>query len=195
MSITAYPYSVVPQARSPHVSTPSGCITCPPDVSIQTILFDQTSLAVIKGWETKSTTDLREFFQPIEGYLEYQFTLKQMTSDEHVTINYGMFADEGITFLMVLPLWHLSNVDFSDIKLNWRYKGYLVYEDDNSDGFPDALVQDPYGTGVENQAIYHQWDELGRILMLSGTTTKPIRPIELQNLSGDDVILKILIAR
>lgn len=195
--MSLYPYNVTPQQRSPHPTQPTPCLRCPPDDAIQAIMFDNTTLAVIKGWETKSTTDLREFFHPIESYLEYQVTLKPMTSNEAVTLSYGMLADPvtgDVPFLAILPMWQYANCTPDKAYINWRFKGYAILRDANENGIPDEL--EPYGL-IDNSytTLEHIWDELGRIMIISAGAVKGVRPIELQNLTGQDVMLKILIGK
>jgi len=167
-----YPDNVVPQVRSPKPSEPMPCLTCPPDTELQAIIFDQTNLSVIKGWEFRSNIDLKEFFQPCDNYAEYQVMLPMGNT---MTLNYGPIASStgnatgnptgSVNFVMMFPQYHKTNIDLqSNWKMQWRFVGSTA------------------------------WNGLGRILILSGTEDYSIAPIEVYNSSPADIEIKILVA-
>lgn len=167
-----YPYNVQPQFRSPKPSSPLPCLKCPPDNSLQAIQFSCNTIAVMRGSESKSIIDLKEFFVPNIQYSEYEYLLEVSTpvspgSDEYnyKTLSYGLVgdADGAVTFLLIYPQYIWTELDQKDWKINYRYEG----------------VDD--------------WTELDRILLLSHTANTPIPPIELQNRTSSPIILKILI--
>lgn len=161
-----YPYNINPQYKDFNPGGPSPCLSCPPDESLQAIVFDCNKLSVVKGWETKTTTSLEEFFVPCTNYLEYELTIKPSTENSSITLHYGNIADEsgGVQFLMILPLYYQNSFEPDQCKINYKYTT------DSS------------------------WTEFGKIMMLSGTKNKSIRPIELQNISDENIVCRILIA-
>lgn len=159
----SYPDRIMPQVRSPQPSEPMHCLTCPPNTELQAVIFNDTNLSVIKGWEWRSNIDLNDFFQPCENYAEYQLMIPALGTK---TLSYGPIAltTGGVNFLMIFPQYHQTNIEIqSDWKMRWRFVGDTT------------------------------WNGLGRILMLSGTEDYEIRPIEIENTAPADVELKILI--
>lgn len=164
-----FPYNVIPQYRSPESPSPGPCLKCPPDENLQSIIFDGSNLSVIKGFQWKSNIELKDIFIPVEQYLEYELILKSESNSDFITLNYGNLSNplknNGVEFVAIIPLYHLTDLETQNLWwLNFRFQG-------------------------ENF-----WKKLGRFFMWSATTEIPILPIELQNISGEDITLKILIS-
>ena len=190
-----YPYNVVPQVRSPRPSGKLPKFKCPPDNSQEFILIDNKNLSVVQGWETKTSLDLKDFFIPIESYQQYEFTLKT-TSDftKYTILNYGNIGDilDGTPFVMILPMYHVTELDdqnkwsllyrFVDDP-EWPNPGYSLPHDSYSGYQTGYSAADPY-----------VWRVLGRIFMVHAHPDFPIRPIYLQNRTGVDIPVKIMIA-
>jgi len=160
-----FPDNVIPQYRSSQPTGPSPCLQCPPDDSLEAVLFDKTSLAVIRGFEWKAFVDLKDFFQPCDNFASYEIMIPK---DDTVTLNYGPAADSdgNVLFLMVFPQYQKTSVsDQTMWNMTWKNVGATA---DNG---------------------------LGRLLILNGTADLPIGPIEIQNLVSDTLEVKILIAR
>lgn len=160
-----YPDNIVPQIRSQKPSEPLPCLTCPPDNSLQAIIIDNKNLVVIKGWEWRSNISLNDFFQPIDNYAEYQIILP---AGETTTLTYNPIANASgnVNFVMLFPQYHTTNIELqSDWKMKWRTSGSSA-----------------------------DYNPLGRILMLSGTSDIGVQPIEIVNTAPADVEIKILIA-
>ena len=168
---TAYPGNVTPQFQSSYNSKKKACLSCPPDLSVQAVVFEDTELVIMKGWERKTNVDLREFFSLVDNFLEYQITLKPMDDDKWIKLDYGMIGgdDKTITFLSLLPLWNYTNIDPKYYRLNWR--------------FIDEL-------NTENS-----YNSLSKILILNAPELNQIKEIELQNPTTSDITIKILIAK
>ena len=186
---SVYPYNVVPQVHSPKPSGPLPNLKCPPDDEQQFIILDQHNLAVIRGWEWKSSMELKEFFVPVDNYQLYEFTLK-FDSDytKYITLNYGNMGDpiDGVLFVCLYPMYNKTDLDDqNDWKIHWRFL-------DDPDWTATGAYNDGYDT-VGSSEDESTWRQLGRILMLSGTADKPIKPIHLQNRTGEDVGIKLLI--
>ena len=168
-----YPYSIVPQFRSPKPEGTIPMLSCPDDFSKQFIIIDQNHLVVVKGWDWKAKFDISEFFIPNESYQIYEFILKYDSDySKYVTIQYP--NSETTQFICIFPMYH-NTMDFDnqhEWKLYWQYY--------NDPSFIDSTN-------------LNSWKGLGRILMLSGTDDKPINKILLQNRTGEDITLKILI--
>lgn len=164
-----YPSNVVPQFQSSNSAKKKTCLTCPPDMSVQAIIFEGTELVIMKGWERKSNIDLREFFSPLDNFLEYQVTLKPMDDDKWTKISYGMIGgdDNTITFLAILPLWNYTTIDPIYYRLNWRF----VNQNTN------------------------EYNSLSKLLILNAPESNQIQEIELQNPTASDITIKILIAK
>jgi hypothetical protein len=120
----------------------------------------------------------------------YEFTLKYDGDyTKYITLNYGNLGDPvlGVQFVCLFPMYHLSEIENQvDWKIHWRYL------DD-----PDWSSVGIYGDGVETLDSSEDeltWRQLGRIMMLSGTADCPIKPIHLQNRTGCDVQIKLLLA-
>jgi hypothetical protein len=185
-----YPYNVVPQVKRP---TPVGNLpdlACPPDFSSQFIIIDNNKLSVIKGYDTKTTLDLSEFFVPInESYQIYEFVLKYDGDfTKYVTLNYANISSStDIKFIMLLPQYLSTEIKDQN---NW----YLHYR----------FLDDPAwtNTGINNDGIITAnssedettWRHLGKILMIDSSKYRMIKPILLQNRLGEDITIKIMIA-
>jgi len=184
-----YPENIIPQVRSPRPSSPLPNLKCPPDDSQQFILLDIHNLAVIRGWEWKSNIELKDFFVPISDYLLYEFNLK-FDSDytKYVTLNYGNMGDpiEGVLFVCIFPLYHTTELNNqSDWKIHWRYL-------DDPDWTETGIYGDGYNT-PNSPEDEDTWRQLGKLMILNGTKEKPVKPIHLQNRTGKDIPIKILI--
>jgi len=185
-----YPFSVVPQVHSPEPSSTNAGLSCPPDDSQKFIIFGNCNkLAVVQGWETKSSTELKEFFVPIESYMEYEFVLKYDADFLNYTIlNYGNIGDsiEGVPFLMIFPMYHLTDIeDQGDWELLYRFSDDPTWDPiDGSGVYPDNSAGDAT-----------TWRRIGRMFLQDGTDEYPVKPIYLQNRTGKDIPLKILIAK
>lgn len=172
-----YPYNVVPQVRSPKPDGPMPNLKCPPDDKQQFILFDGPSLAVIKGWEWKANVPLSNFFVPVNSYNSQEFLLE---FDEDFT-KYAVINNVESLFLMIMPVYIESEIeDQNDWKLYWRFA------DD-----PEWINE----TGDDSPEDEDTWRELGRILVLSGTSNKKLQPILLQNRTGYEIPIKVLIGK
>ena len=162
--VKQYPDNIVPQLRSVKPGEPMPCLTCPPDTELQSLVFEGSNIAVIKGWEYRTNIDLKNFFQPIDSYAEYQVTIPE---GETKSISFGPMANAtgSIEFLMVFPQYQNTNIETQDDwKMKWRTTGSTA------------------------------WNGLGRILLLSGTSDIKIDPIEISNTSPADIEIKILLA-
>ena len=231
-SSDVYPYNVVPQSRSPKPHGPMPKLKCPPDDNKQFILMDVNQhLSVVKGFETKSFLDLKEFFVPVDNYQLYEFVLKYDGNfDNYITLNYGNMGNPvtGILFVCIYPMYMQTDLDDQNRwKIHWRYiddpvwtatgqyggvtppAGYNQHHyegrhnDDNifepddlfrnveEDDEPQPQVSGYYTpSSAEDEST---WRQLGRLMVLSGTNESLIKPIHLQNRTGEDVPIKILI--
>jgi len=165
-----YPYNVIPQYRTAQPSSPAPCLKCPPDESLQSIIFDCGTLSVIKGFQWKSNIELKDIFVPCEQYLEYEFIIKTNDPASFITLNYGNLSNplknNGTEFVAIIPVYHTTALETQDLWwLNFRFVGETT------------------------------WRKLGRFFMWSATIDTPVPPIELQNISGEDITLKILIGQ
>jgi len=161
-----YPFNINPQYRSQNPSNVGGCLRCPPDQSIQAIIFDCNSLNLIKGWQSKSIVGLDEFFVLCDNYLEYEISVKKSVDDDYFTLNYGNIGDVdgNVPFVFLMPLYHLTTLENDECFLNYRFKGDT------------------------------EWSHLGKIFILDSTKDKPIKPIEIQNKTGEDILCRVLIS-
>ena len=158
-----YPDNVVPQPMEQIHSLPFPCLTCPPDHQLQAIMFNCSELSVVRGWDTKTSIQLKEFFQPVDSFAEYELALPQ---SEITTISYGPISGStaNVLFVAIFPEYHHTTLqDQTQWKLEWRFQGSTAFQG------------------------------LGRILMLSGTDDNLIAPIEIQNLTSSDIPIKLLI--
>lgn len=161
-----YPDNISPQFRkSGPAATAMPCLSCPPNEEMQAIIFDGTQLVIVQGWQWKSNIDMKEFFQPVSTYAEYEITIDQNATK---IISYGPLGDinGAVNYICIFPQYHKTSIDSqTEWKMKWRYQG----ESDSA------------------------WKGLGRILMLSGTEDFKILPVEIFNSAPDTVELKILI--
>lgn len=184
-----YPYNIVPQVRSPKPTGSNPSLRCPPDDSQQFIIMDGHNLSVIKGWEWKTNMDLKEFFIPVDNYMTYEFTLKYDGDyTKYITLNYGNMGDPilGVNFVCLFPMYHKT-----DLEDQTKWKIHWCYLDD-----PAWTVTGAYNDGYDSAGSSEDettWRQLGRIMMLNGTVDKPIRPLFLQNRTGYDLPIKLLI--
>ena len=175
-----YPYNVIPQSRSPEPEGSYPDLKCPPDDSLQSIIFDGPNLVVIKGYQWKSKFELKDFFVPCNGFFEMEILIPYLkddvyhyheayhgSEDEYITLNYGLLQDNlgNVPFVALFPQYHNLTENDQDLwKLNFRFQGET------------------------------EWRQLGRIFMWSATKSSGVPPIEMQNNIAEDVYLKILIA-
>lgn len=172
-----YPYNIIPQFRSPAPSGTISTLECPEDFSKQFIIIDANNLVVVKGWDWKAKFDISQFFIPNELYQVLEFDLKYDSDyKKYTTINYPT-PDNTIEFICIFPMYieSMSLDDQNDWKLNWKFSD-------------DPTFIDPIMAEDDNN-----WNKLGRIFMLSTTKDKPLKPIQLQNRTGEDIKIKILI--
>lgn len=175
-SINQYPYTIIPQFRNPAPPGTQVVLKCPPDYSLQSIILDGANLAVVRGYEWKSKFELGEFYTLCDSYMETELIVPNLL-DQNV-YDYEMAHIDGedfvrvsfpmmknIKFVCIFPLYHnLNEVAQPDWHLNWRYTGES------------------------------EWRHLGKIFMMDATLEKPIPEIQLQNLMGEDIYVKIMVA-
>jgi hypothetical protein len=175
-----YPFNIQPQPRLPENPGSMPILKCPPDTSAQAVILDNSSLCVIKGWESKGCLPLKEFWIPVNTFQQseqllpmlgdgttYHWEIYHHTDDTFVTLDYGMMKDTngGVQFICIYPLYANMTLDAqTSWKINWRFQGDT------------------------------EWKEMGRIFMYDAGPTGTIPPLELQNNMGEDVYLKILYA-
>lgn len=176
-----YPSHLPTSLRVPEVNdTCMPIIKCPPDPSLQAIVFGDANLQVIKGYETKSKIELNEFFVPCHSYNELEVLIPNLTDSyqyegelyhqadlDYVTLDYGLFKNQegAISFIMLFPMYHLTTLDDqSKWVLKFRFQGET------------------------------EWRDLGRIFMWSATYENGVLPLEIKNLTGVDIYTKIIFA-
>lgn len=165
-----YPYNVKPQFRSPEVEGKLPCLTCPPDYSKQALIFNDNELMVIKGWSKKATIPLKNFFIPVENFSIVEILVKPSNLNDLTTFNTIDFRtlvpENKVNFLCILPLYeNLEEID----QENWK----LLYKFDTQPNVEDS------------------WRSIGRILFLS-TFINEIEPVNIKNLTSENLYLKIL---
>lgn len=184
-----YPYNVVPQVRTPAPVGPTPTLKCPPSTSAQFIILDGNNLSVVQGWEWKATFSLKEWFVPVDNYQIYEFTLRATTdTTQYSILNYGNIGDplEGTLFVALFPKYHITELnDQDDWKIHYRFSDDLAW---TADGVYGDEITTPYSAEDETT-----WRQMGRILMMSGTPESLVKPIYLQNRTGIDIPVHVMI--
>ena len=174
-----YPYNVTPQYKEDEVGTPTTCLRCPADDSLQAILFLKDSLSIIKGSLLKSSISIKDVFVPAKEYLEYEFVLEVNSAtipassdsseipETYITLNYGNLINpqDGVDFVAIIPSYGSTDLENQTLwHINLRFYGETT------------------------------WRKLGRMFIWSATPDNPVPVIELQNLSSEEIPIRILIA-
>lgn len=118
-----FPYNVIPQYKSP-APPPNQvpCLKCPPDNSVRAIIMECSKVSVIKGLTNEADINLKEWFVPIENYLEFEYTIPANTSS--VALDYGMAGISGkVKFLMIYPNYLTTSLEQSNWFIRWQFVG------------------------------------------------------------------------
>lgn len=184
-----YPYSITPQVRNPAPVGSLAALKCPPNQDVRFIILDGNNLSVVQGWEWKATFPLKEWFIPIDNFQIYEFTLEATGNyTEYSILNYGNIGSviDGTIFVCLFPKYHETELnDQNDWRIHYRYSDDPTW---TATGVYGDDVDTPYSTEDENT-----WRQMGRIMMLSGTDEYLIPPIYLQNRTGIDIPMSVMI--
>ena len=156
-SSSEYPYNVIPQYRSPEQNTgPVPCLKCPPDNSIKAILLDCTKVSVVKGANTESSLDLKEWFVPITNYNEFEYVIPASTAS--ISLDYGMTAVDGkVKFILIYPQYLLTELEQINWNIQWKFTGesefrtlgrILVLNGTDTDRIDPITLGNPQGENI-----------------------------------------------